>query len=246
MIVDVVHFFKNSFNSEFSNEFYQNILNQGPIYEWSAYILLYLFAFWIATMIFILGVSANKGNAGGSLCVAIFILVLLLILASFDTGRGVYLFFISFFTIYFNSLSTGIDGYYKAKERSKSSFFAPILAIGTIVYEIYQLNNAGSHENNPNWLNEQLSQYISYPNVVFLIVSVYILIGFAKKTYDAVGGSRKNFKKIKIIYNVPFLIIFTLSLVVINPMLPLQWYEIELAIFMLIGFITGSTGSIRN
>lgn len=245
LIVDVVHFYQNSFDPEFAGLFFQNILDQGPIYVWSAYILMYLFSFWIAYMIFMAGLSANKHNAGPAFFSALVILILLLLLASFDASRGLLLFFISFFTIYFNSISTGIEGYQKGKQRSKKRFLAPLIAIGTIIYEIYQSNNAAAHDDNPNWLNNYLSQYFPYPNVVLLILAIYLIFGFAKTTYDTFTGSRKNFSKIRIIYNIPFLIIFTLSVTVINPMLPLQWYEIELAIFMLIGFIVGATGDNR-
>jgi hypothetical protein len=240
-IMDMVYFFKSIQEPEFYAIFMQKFIDAGPVIYWLAIASLYIFGIWLALFVIYFGSQVGQ-KAGPLALIGIIIAGIIFILSSFNQYRWVVLIFVGFFTIYFGSLGMGLDGHEEGKHKGFKSWIAPIIPFAYIIYDLYTGSSDNSEAtSSTNPIDQTIGQYIPVPNLGYLILSGYLLYTIIKSGADL----RQKYRKLAFLNNPVFYLLFGIFLIVISPNLPLRFYDIALAIFFLIGWITGKIPSNR-
>jgi hypothetical protein len=240
-LLDVWGMFVAAYDPTFSYTFFSGLWAQGPVYYYLGLACVFLFGPWFAYSAYLAsGIQESPLDKNQRYGIGILALILFSTLAFLPFTRGLVLFFVIFVTAYLNAISTGIEGFEKTKKGGILAYISLAIALGSVLYfgvQVFLLPPSGVP--GMGSLDLLLYTFIPIPNLVYWILVTTLTISLAYSIVKNIRSLEETYGQTAFVYNPLFLVLFALSLTVIDPNLPFVFYEVALALCFLVGYISG-------
>ena len=242
-LLDVWGIFISINDPAFSYNFFygpSGLLAKGPIYLYLGLACVFLFAPWFAYSTYLAsGIQESPLDKNQRYGIGILALILFSALAILPFTQGLVLFFVIFITAYLNAISTGIEGFEKAKKGGIFTYISLTITLFSVLYFGVQAFLLPSTDPNLGTLDLILYTIIPIPNIVYWILVITLTVNLAYSIAQNIKDLEGIFGQTAFVYNPIFLVLFALSLAVIDPNLPFYFYEVALSLCFLVGYISG-------
>jgi len=235
-VIDFGNFYVNAANPTFGQAFLASLMEQSIIHYYLGYSSLFIFAAWIGLTIYI-ATAESELNRLQRVGVSLFAFSFFSFLAWFGPSQGVVISYVVFVTMYINSFSTGVDGFQKGMKSGIENLAAPLIVFSSLIYHSVQ-----SFAFNPDkyWLDNLLASYIPIPHLVYWIFAFTLIASMGYTTIKTAKELKETYSRVAVIYNPLFLVLFAVTLTIIDPNLPFLFYQVELALCFMVGWISGT------
>ncbi|MFX1474708.1 MAG: hypothetical protein ACFFCO_04415 [Promethearchaeota archaeon] len=243
-LLDIGGMFVSVYDPYFSYNFFSGLFIQNPIYYYLGLACVFLFAPWFAYSAYLAtGIQESPLDKKQRIGIGVLALVLFSCLAILPITQGYVLFIVIFITAYLNAISTGVDGFDKAKEGGVFTYITLVITLGSAIYFGVQVFFFWLFPASPitgmGGLDFILYTIIPIPNIVYWVLVATLIVNLAYPIIKNLRDLEGTYGHVAFVYNPIFLVLFALSLAVIDPNLPFVFYEVALALCFLVGYISG-------
>ncbi len=240
-LLDIGSMFHSAYDPLFSYTFFTELANQGPVFYYLGLTCVFLFAPWFAYSVYLAsGIQESPLDKNQRIAMGILALLLFSSLTALPFTQGLVLFFVIFITAYLNAISTGIEGFQKAKKGGIFAYIILAITLGSVIYYAIQVFLLPvSAVPGVGGLDLILYTIIPIPNIVYWILITTLILNLAYTIVQNLRDLEETYGHIAAVYNPVFLVLFAISLAVIDPNLPFLYYELALALCFLVGYISG-------